>query len=116
PDQPGLHAAGATQARVRVGMRGRAQPALARRGTALLLSLHRPREPDFEWDLSSDRLSPGRRRDLDPIRLIQIPKTIAATRNRGDRCGFPTEQVHPVGGGTIAVVARSSGCAPPSPE
>ena len=51
PDRPGLHAARAARPRLCDRARRRALADAARRRPALLLPLHRPREPDVERDL-----------------------------------------------------------------
>ena len=56
PDRPGLHAAGAARPRLRERARGGGLAGAARRGQALLLPLHRPRQPDLEQDLRRPRL------------------------------------------------------------
>ena len=61
PDRPGLHAARPPRPRLRDRARRRALADAARRRPALLLPLHRPREPDVERDLRADRLRRGSR-------------------------------------------------------
>src|SRR5581483_7429958 len=56
PDRPGVHASRAAGPRLRDRARRRAVAANARPRTALLLPLHRPREPDVERDLRAHRL------------------------------------------------------------
>ena len=56
PDRPGLHAARAPRSGLRQRPDGAGLAASARPREAVLLPLHRPRQPDVERDLHADRL------------------------------------------------------------
>ena len=59
-DRAGLHAARAARPRLRERAHRGGDAAAARRRPALLLPLHRPRQPDLEQHLPADRLRAGR--------------------------------------------------------
>ena len=78
---PGLHAARAARPRLRERAHRRGDAAAARRRPALLLPLHRPRQPDLEQHLPADRLRAGQR--LRPLDVLGVGCAAASSRNRG---------------------------------